>query len=206
VVEFYGDVDSCYIHHNWGENCDGSFEVGGKGEILSHNLIAYNIFVNNGFAGGFHVGGKFGVYFEDMRIENNIFYDSSSQDYAIGLWNGTPGSADIQYRNNILCIPNYKHICNQSGFIHQYNLYYLGGNTDPVFTLGTGDISGDPKFINPSGKDFHLQADSPAIDSGSTLDYTIDFDGYPVPDGKLPDMGAFEFRHKNSTEEGRKKP
>lgn len=21
VVEFYGNVDSCYVHHNWGENC-----------------------------------------------------------------------------------------------------------------------------------------------------------------------------------------
>lgn len=194
VVEFYGNVDSCYVHHNLGENCDGSFEVGGRRDTLTHNLIAYNIYINNGVAGGFHVGGTFGVYFEDMRIENNVFFDTASSDYAIGLWNGKPESVDIIYRNNILYIPNDKHISNYPVFDHQYNLYYLGGKTDHGFKLGKGENFADPEFVNASLRNFHLKPGSPAIDAGTDLGFKADFDDHKVPAGKAPDLGVFEHR------------
>ncbi len=193
VVEFYGDVDSCYIHHNWGENCNGSFEVGGRGQTLTHNVIAYNVYINNGVSGGFHVGGKFGVKLEDMRIENNIFIDTASADYAIGFWNGDPGSVDIQYRNNIFYIPKCRRVSNYSAFIHEYNLYYLGEKMDPGLKPGTGDQTGNPLFVNLEEKDIHLRKDSPAIDAGTELGYKLDFEGKKVPHGKAPDIGAFEY-------------
>lgn len=193
VVEFYGDVDSCYIHHNWGENCNGSFEVGGRGQTLSHNVIAYNVYINNGVSGGFHVGGKFGVILEDMRIENNIFIDTASADYAIGFWNGNPDSVDIQYRNNIFYIPRNSRVSNSSAFIHEYNLYFLGEKMEVGLKPGAGDQTGDPLFVNLEEKDFHLRKDSPAIDAGIMLGYKLDFEGRKVPQGKAPDIGAFEY-------------
>ncbi len=195
VVEFYGDVDSCYIHHNWGENCVGAFEVGGKGQTLSHNLISYNVYINNQVAGGFHVGGNFGVRIEDMRIENNTFIETGAHDYAIGLWGDAAGPVDILYRNNILYIPNYKRVSNQTGFIHQNNLYFIGGRTDPDFISGPVNEEGDPLFINVNGKNFHLKPGSPAIDSGKEMGHREDFDRNPVPKGSSPDIGAFEFNH-----------
>jgi len=194
VVEFYGDVDSCYVHHNWGENCEGSFEVGGSKSSLSHNIIAYNICINNGeaVAGGFHVGGKFGVSIKDFRVENNVFADSSHSDYAIGFWNGTPRPSDFIYRNNIFFIPNFKRVSNQAGFIHENNLYYLGGKLNIGIEPGPGDKTGDPLFQNVTKNDFHLKAGSPAIDSGTDLKYTRDFDNSVVPKGSAPDIGAFE--------------
>jgi hypothetical protein len=203
VVEFYGDVDSCYVHHNWGENCVGAFEVGGKGVTLTHNIIAYNVYLNNGVAGGFHVGGKFGVTIEDMRVENNVFADTSHSNYAIGFWNGTPRPSDFLYRNNIFYIPNYQRVSNQPGFIHENNLYFLGGKTDVGITPGPGDKIGDPQFQDVNSKDFHLKKGSPAIDSGVNLNYTLDFEGNLVAEGTATDIGAFEFRNNSKRKTGK---
>lgn len=197
VVEFYGNVDSCYIHHNWGENCNGSFEVGGRGHTLSHNVIAYNVYVNNGVSGGFHVGGKFGIQLEGMRIENNTFIDTTTADYAIGFWNGNPEFVDIQYRNNIFYIPNCMRVSNFSDFIHEYNLYYLGTGKDPGVILGKGEETGNPLFVSLEENDFHVQKDSPAFDAGIDLGYKLDFKGNQVPNGKAPEMGAFESTNKS---------
>lgn len=193
VVEFYGDVDSCYVHHNYGENCVGAFEIGGQGETVSHNNIAYNVFVNNGVAGGFHVGGKFGVIVEDMRIENNVFLDTIHSDYAIGFWNGVPHPGDFAYRNNIFYIPNYQRVSNDTGFIHENNIYFIARIKDIGITPGPGEKFADPLFKNVSEKDFHLTSGSPAIDAGKDLKYNKDFEGRKVPEGSAPDIGAYEF-------------
>ena len=59
--------------------------------------------------------------------------------------------------------------------------YNLVGNTDP-------------KFVNAAAHDFHLQADSPAIDAGATLrEVTTDYEEVQRPQGKAYDMGAYEY-------------
>ena len=58
----------------------------------------------------------------------------------------------------------------------------------------------DPAFVDPVQGDLHLRSVSPAIDRGTPVGYTQDFDGQPVPadgngDGSaVPDMGAYEYR------------
>jgi hypothetical protein len=193
MVEFYGDVDSCYVHHNWGENCNGAFEVGGKGETLTDNTIAYNVSVNNLVSGGFHLGGKFGIKLERFRVENNVFVDLGTREYTIGLWRGAPATVDIQYRNNIFYIPNHEKAMNQAGSVHEHNLYYLGGKTNIGVPLGKGEKIGDPLFVGIDNQNFHLQPQSPAIDGGTPLQYTKDYEGKPVPIGSSPDIGAYEY-------------
>ena len=193
MVEFYGDVDSSYVHHNWGENCNGAFEVGGKGETLTDNVIAYNVSINNLVSGGFHLGGAFGVKLERFRVENNVFIDTGIRDYTIGLWSGSPAAVDIQYRNNIFYIPNHKKAINQEGATHEYNIYYLGGKTNVGVPLGQGEKVGDPLFVDLKSQNFHLQPGSIAIDSGAPLSHAKDYDGNTVPSGTRTDIGAYEY-------------
>ena len=143
------------------------------------------------------MAGKFGVKLEEMLIENNTFVDTTTAEYAIGFWNGNPESVDIHYRNNIFYIPNCSRVSNFSDFIHEYNLYYLAKGKDTGMILGEGDKAGDPLFVSLEEKDFHVLKESPALDAGIDLGYRQDFEGTQVPQGKAPEIGAFESQTGN---------
>jgi len=54
------------------------------------------------------------------------------------------------------------------------------------------NISGDPKFVDDAGGDYHLTAASPAINAGTPIGAPpYDLDG--APRDAQPDIGAFEF-------------
>jgi len=64
-------------------------------------------------------------------------------------------------------------------------------------------VEGSPLFVNPSRVDFHLEEDSPAIDSDPSMDAPRDdFDGNPRPQGAGYDSGAFEFMGTGADNEG----
>lgn len=51
-----------------------------------------------------------------------------------------------------------------------------------------------PRFLDPENCDFHLAPDSPCIDVGEDLGYNADFEGSKIPQGKAPDIGAYETK------------
>src|SRR5260370_4753442 len=55
----------------------------------------------------------------------------------------------------------------------------------------TGTINSDPLSANPSLKDFHLMAGSPAATAGTTTPQPFDFDGIPLPQGSAYPIGAY---------------
>jgi hypothetical protein len=63
-----------------------------------------------------------------------------------------------------------------------------------------GNITNDPMFMNLSGGDFHLQANSPCINSGrnSLVTSTTDLDGNPRIAGGTVDIGAYEYQNPTS--------
>jgi len=65
--------------------------------------------------------------------------------------------------------------------------------TDPGIS-GTNPLSGDPRFVDPAGGDYHIGAGSAALDVGATTAITSDIDGDPRPIGPAPDAGADERR------------
>jgi len=63
-----------------------------------------------------------------------------------------------------------------------------------TLTWGEGNIDADPLFVDPGNADFHLQADSPAVDAGTSEGAPDrDLDGLPRPCGSAVDIGAYEF-------------
>ncbi|HID29687.1 MAG TPA: hypothetical protein EYP19_06730, partial [Desulfobacterales bacterium] len=62
------------------------------------------------------------------------------------------------------------------------------------FTKGPHDIFDAPVFDDPENGDYHLQADSPCIDAGTSHGAPdTDMDGNLRPNGEGYDMGAYEF-------------
>lgn len=68
----------------------------------------------------------------------------------------------------------------------------LGGAASAIYSdvqggaLGAGNFDMNPLFWNASGRDYHLLAGSPCIDTGNP--------GQPLdPDGSIADVGAFTF-------------
>jgi serine protease len=116
-----------------------------------------------------------GVYFRagnTANVYNNIIYFNSATD-----------GDDIYFDD----------VTNRIGHNNDYT--ELHGN----WTDSGGNIDLDPLFVDPAAGDYHLQADSPCIDVGTSdvadppgLPAT-DFDGNDRVIGSAPDMGAYEF-------------
>jgi hypothetical protein len=67
-----------------------------------------------------------------------------------------------------------------------------------VSTGGTGAVvddiplTGNPAFVNPANRDYHLSGRSAALDRGMDAGLLTDIDGDPRPHGPAPDLGADE--------------
>lgn len=104
-------------------------------------------------------------------IQNNIFYNPKGW----AIQGGSSDDANIVIKNNLV----YDAVIASSG------------NCDGVKWKCTNNITGDPRFTNLSGYDFHLRSDSPAIDKGLIFSgRTKDADGNSIVGA--PDIGAYE--------------
>jgi hypothetical protein len=194
AIEWWGNTDGNYVHHNWAMDDNGFLEVGGGS--AKDTIVAYNVSINNGIFALVHLTGSFASSVTNFRVENNTIVETGNGAYgwvALGF-EGVPIQSTLLARNNILYINRFVAISNMSSFTHDHNLYYLSGGTKTGFTLGQGEKIADPLFVNLASQDLHLQPTSPAIDAGVNLGYTLDFDDHPVPIGAAPDDGAFEFQ------------
>ncbi|HTY86022.1 MAG TPA: PKD domain-containing protein [Candidatus Acidoferrum sp.] len=66
----------------------------------------------------------------------------------------------------------------------------------PYYGGGPGNFTGPPQFVNPAAGDFHLQTNSPCVntgDNGSASSGT-DLDGNPRIVGSAVDIGAYELQ------------
>jgi parallel beta-helix repeat protein len=134
--------------------------------------------------------------FRNITIINNTFAYNGRGDWGGGIGIENLQLQNIVIRNNIASQNTYGQMSADPTILPQlvvdHNL--TDGDRDPDYEFhGTGDlVDVSPHFIDPAGGDFHLQASSPAIDSGSPL-------GAPAVDffGRLrdasPDIGAYEY-------------
>jgi hypothetical protein len=126
----------------------------------------------------------------DMKVKNNIFNNINSS-FNGGIW-----------VKDLISLTNYK---------EDYNLFFGGQNeifrlNDTMYTWNewiskgyeANGVNASPLFEgkpseivnNPSV--FKLSDYSPAIDKGTNLGFTSDFEGNIIPQGYAPDIGAFE--------------
>ena len=153
-------------------------------------LIANNTFAYNAYRGGIVV---WGPQCTNARIENNIFYENSvnvpSAPQGIEFVSSSSVTG-VKIRNNIA----YATSPGSTVFI-------TPGMTKWVHYTESGNSvnASNPRFVHasatlPDWPNFSLTEGSPAIDKG--LDITTireDFDGTPRPQGRAPDIGAYEY-------------
>ena len=105
----------------------------------------------------------------------------------------TVGAVNLTFENNIMANyeigfePEFESVINSA-----HNLFF--GVTPSIFTEGNDNFSGEPQFEDPIGRDFRLQASSPARDAGPDVGVAVDFDGAPRPSGLRFDLGAYELQ------------
>jgi hypothetical protein len=139
----------------------------GAGTVVSNLQILNNTFVGGNPNKDGQIIIATGV--QGLVITNNVFY----QPRTAGVWLDT-GSLSGTIANNLT-----------------YGASVTTGSTSGL-TL-TGNMTGDPLFMNIGGHDFQLQSGSPAIDRGLTLSLVLnDFLGTLRPRGIGYDVGAYE--------------
>jgi hypothetical protein len=165
-------IRCCRIHDTGLDKSDvtaGIIITVGNGNLVFNNLIWNN-----------YNGVQIDTGARNTKVYNNSIYKSFGD---AGIRNGypnPPGAHSTIILNNILYQNPYGNKILDYG-PDTFADYNLVGNTDP-------------KFVNAADHDFHLQAESPAIDAGTTLrEVTTDCEGVRRPQGKAYDMGAYEY-------------
>jgi hypothetical protein len=173
--------------------------AGNRGVLAAGDFtLAYNLVYGNSADGVF-------VYQDvaNTRIYNNVLYGNGVGGVTIQN-QGTPKAV---IRNNITQANGqyaFSRALN-STVVDSHNCGQGAYNVAGAWAR-SGNVAGDPKFLDPASGNFALQLTSPCIDAGIDLDYNADFAGDPIRDvattpntgspgaysRRYVDMGAFE--------------
>jgi len=190
---------------------DGLVVASEMGGLLENIRIYNNVAYHNRFCGvSISINGPGGAQgkhpMKNIQVINNTFYNNGWMIWGGGINIDNPDAQNVVVRSNIASQNLYFQIAVAQSVPTQnltvdHNLIDSYRGTEGEI-YGSAHVEGDPKFVNSAGTDFHLQASSPAIDKGSTVDApNDDFDGNPRPqdgddDGAATcDIGAYEVTH-----------
>jgi len=182
------DQFSIDVYQNIVHETGGGIIVANEGGGGSEDIHIYNNLVYNCRGAGLELFQYPGTV-KGVRFVNNVVYNNND-----GIFFLDPEAEDCVIRNNIFSNNNNNAIITNYGgstgrVTVDHNL--IDGSTQ---INGDDPVIGNPNFVNPSNRDFHLQSSSPAIDQGSPVDIpTVDFDGVPRPQGSGWDIGAYEY-------------
>lgn len=206
-VDTYGHTRNIEISGNTVHNCGSGFAVASEsGEPCVDVRLVNNIAYNN--QDGFVLGWSKGGPLKNIAIVNNVSYANRRK----GIFVQHVEIEDVVVRNNICSQSTEAQIVLndpiQLGVTVDHNL--IDGFRDDkgvwkeerwIEVRGDDVVTGNPRFVNPIGGDFHLRADSPAIDKGSSVGGpSVDYDGNRRPEGSGVDIGPYESRFAGSAQ------
>ena len=197
-------MDNIQIYDNVIHDCN-SAGIALASEVAPYpsltNVDIYNNLIYNNHQ-GFVVWSN-PSFTRNFRVINNTFYNNYGTINIYGL--ASDGNLGINLnciiRNNIIAgstpSDNLIYYTPAAGTIAiDHNLFYKpSGVYDNAWliTIAGNYMAGNPVFVGPPS-DFHLQANSPARDSGSADNApTTDYAGTTRPQGTGYDIGAYEY-------------
>lgn len=190
------------ITKNRVHDCEGLAVASEAGGLLEDIWFVNNIVYHNQHC-GLMIGswGDVAVMARPMRnikIINNTFFDNGWNEWGGGINVENSEAKQVVIRNNILSknlsfqIANEGHL-SELELIVEHNLIDGYRNYAAEIT-GSQAILAHPLFEDAAHYNFMLTSDSPAIDSGSSIDAPLDdFGGIKRPQGTAIDIGAFEY-------------
>ncbi|AKU18247.1 right-handed parallel beta-helix repeat-containing protein [Luteipulveratus mongoliensis] len=211
------DVSHCKVHDNGEEGIDVKYDDDAKAKIhdnvVSNNRgpniyvdSSSNVEVYNNVTTGTKEESKAGIalaveHWSDSRTLNNVkIYNNVSYGNAqagISFWKETDGTmSNVQIVNNTF----YDNGAGSISFdadvegdnLLRNNIFGEGDVSNDGFT-SDHNVAGDPGFVDPAGGDFHLKADSEAVNAGSADSApAFDLENHPRPAGSAVDIGAYE--------------
>ena len=121
------------------------------------------------------------------NIKNNIFWASDPNRVA-SVYNSLVVDPGVTMNNNIIGPEG-------TDFMDQYDgtMYSTLAAWVAATPYDDNSSASDPLFVSTATPDLHLRAGSPAINEGTSVSLTQDYDGYTVPRGAAPDIGAYEW-------------
>jgi Right handed beta helix region len=187
-------IIGCNIHDNGGNgpvHLDHNIYIQGQGHVIAncrianapngsdvqiypssdHIIVTENTIVGAGLD-GIILGSDGGGTTSNLTLVNNVVAFNGR--YGISTyWGGTVGTGNVATKNVVWG--------NTSGQLVGNGITY------------TANTVADPRFVNRSGGDFHVQTGSPAVDGGQ-VEYALpnDLDGAGRPQGTGPDIGTYE--------------
>jgi parallel beta-helix repeat protein len=199
--------DGNTVYHNAGYGIH-LYDSGQAG--VSNNVIRNNTVYNNGYT----VEGQVDYAIIVSSGSNNQLYNNVIYGNAKGIQVAyTNGGSNNQIYNNTIYGNQYQGLeiyDSAIGTVVKNNIVFGNGSQITDWGTGTGtvflnnlcgapgtgcSVIGDPRFVNATSRDFHLQSGSPALDAGVTLGpVTTDYEGVPRPQGPGYDLGASETR------------
>jgi hypothetical protein len=128
---------------------------------------------------------------------NTVDLGSSSGISFIYIAWATATYGTVEVKNNILTHVNGYHFNSQGMAITpvwDYNLTDKALSLVGSVTNGGHNLVGNPLYVAPASRDYHLQSSSPARDVGVKLSsVATDYDGVSRPQGSGYDIGAYEY-------------
>jgi len=193
AIEIYGGQRN-NIHHNRAENNEAFTELG---NIRSaDNVYAYNQVTSSIATSSFLItrGGTDNRYgpINGTKAYNNTVYLTGSASNGIVCHGGCSANI-LSAKNNILWAGG-KSLYADAPFDEGNNIYWRTGGSPVVqASINTTSQKIDPKFLDVTKLNFHLQTGSQAIDRGANHGYITDLDNKTVPIGTAPDIGSYEY-------------
>jgi hypothetical protein len=173
-------IDGNIIHDSFsGIECRGEPE----GLVAQTNItVVRNVFYNVS---------DYAVKFDGV-VNGNIINNTISKASSRSIFSERKGWKTGSFRNNLIHNSGPGDISGTFSGVTLSNNGWFGSS--PGDLTGTSDVTGsDPKFVNATAHDYHLQSTSTAINKGASIGY---------PSIGLPDLGAYEFGF-TSTEDGK---
>jgi len=170
-------VDGGYniiVERNIADNCDIGIEAASEHRNCATDRITIrnNLVTNCRGVGGILFGGagrRNGIA-TNTKILNNTLYNNAPHIY---IQNANSSTNEV-----------INNICYKGTFLEGRQ-----GNNRV-----SNNLTSNPRFVNMSAGDFHLQGSSPAIDAGSSVDCgALDLDGKPRIAGRAVDLGCYEY-------------